>query len=114
MGGVANSYMVPLFHSVPSAKETDRGRREMGGQLLHGPLPHSVPSESKRDRAGREMSCGPTPTCDPLFLPFCKKGRQSQERDEGVGQFLHVTLYSFPSARKADRARREMGGMANS
>ena len=54
MGGVANSYMVPLFHSVPSAKETDRGRREMGGQLLHGPLPHSVPSESKRDRAGRE------------------------------------------------------------
>ena len=33
---------------------------------------------------------------------------------KGVGQFLHVTLYSFPSARKADRARREMGGVAKS
>ena len=64
----------PLLLSF--CEKTDRARREMGGQLLHGPLPHSVPSESKRDRARREMSCGPTPTCDPLFLPFCKKGRQ--------------------------------------
>ena len=50
--------MIPTCGHLPLSfyKKTDRGGREMGGQLLHGPLLHSALSDRKAHRARREMS----------------------------------------------------------
>ena len=53
-GWFDDSYM---WSSTPFLlQKTDRGGREMGGQLLHGPLLHSALSDRKAHRARREMS----------------------------------------------------------
>ena len=75
MGGVTNSYMVPLPNDAPFWKKSKQGWEGGGwcGQILTGPLLHFVSSERKADRGTREMSGGPTPTCGHLLLSFCKE-----------------------------------------
>ena len=50
--------MIPTCGHLPLSfyKKRDRGGREMGGQLLHGPLFHSALSDRKAHRARRDMN----------------------------------------------------------